>query len=73
MDKGQQSLESAATLTLGSMFLARFSTNSQRQIDLTNAFKSFLRDDSFKPCRKIAGLLGKHVWGSWGARKDHKV
>ena len=66
--KGQQSLESAAALTLGSfsqgaledigpaMFLARFSAaNLQRQIDLTNAFKSFFRDDSFKPCRKNAG------------------
>ena len=39
--KGQQSLESAATLTLGSMFLARFSTNLHRKIDLTNAFKTF--------------------------------
>ena len=71
--KGQQSLESAATLTLGSMFLARFSTNLTRTIDLANAFKSFFRDDYFKQCSKIAGCLGKHAWGSWGARKDHKV
>ena len=56
--KGQQSLESAATLTLGSMFLARFSTNLQRKLDLTNAFKSIFRDDSFKQCSKIAGVLG---------------
>ena len=55
--KGQQSLESAATLTMGSMSLARFSTNLQRKIGLTNAFKSFFRDDSFKQCSKIAGFL----------------
>ena len=40
------------------MFLARFSTILQRKIDLTNAFKSFFRDDSFKQCSKIAGFLG---------------
>ena len=40
------------------MFLARFSTNLHRKIDLTNAFKSFFRDDSFKLCSKIAGFLG---------------
>ena len=57
--KGQQRLESAATLTLGSMFLARLSTNLQRRVDLTNAFKSFFRDDSYKLCTKIAGILGK--------------
>ena len=56
--KQQQSLESAATLTLGSMFLNRFSTNLQQKIDLTNAFKSFFRDNSFKLCCKIAGFLG---------------
>ena len=65
--KGQQSLESAATLTLGSfshrwdggpaMFLVRCSANLHRKIDLTNAFKSIFRDDSFKPCSKIAGFL----------------
>ena len=56
--KGQQTLESAATLTSRSMFLARLSTNSQRNFDLTNAFKSIFRDDSFKQCSKIAGFLG---------------
>ena len=40
------------------MFLARFSTNLQRKIDLTNAFKTIFRDDSFKLCSKIAGFLG---------------
>ena len=40
------------------MFLARISTNLQRKIDLTNAFKSIFRDDSFKQCSKIAGFLG---------------
>ena len=35
-----------------------FSTNLQRKIDLTNAFKSICRDDSFKQCSKIAGVLG---------------
>ena len=40
------------------MFLARFSTNSQRKIRLTSAFKSIFRDDSFKLCSKIAGFLG---------------
>ena len=79
--KGQQSSESAATLTLGSMFFARFSTNLQRQIDLTNAFKTIFRDDSFKQCSKIAGFLG--VLGGARARlrarprerqaKGHKV
>ena len=61
--KGQQSLESAATLTLGSMLLARFSTTFQRQIDLTNAFKSFFRDNSFKLCSKNRWI----PWSSWGA------
>ena len=41
------------------MFLARCSTNLQRKIALTNAFKSFFRDDSFKLCSKIAGIVGK--------------
>ena len=40
------------------MFLARFSPNLQRKIDLTNAFKSIFRDNSFKLCSKIAGFLG---------------
>ena len=74
--KGQQSLESAATLTLGSMFLARFSTTLQRQIDLTNAFKSFFRDDSFKPCRKIAGflrVLGGRAHAGARARASEKL
>ena len=48
-----------AAPTLGSMFLPRVSTNLQPAIDLTNAFKSFFRDDSFKLCSKIAGTLGK--------------
>ena len=39
------------------MFLARFSTILQRKIDLTNAFRTFFRDDSFKQCSKIAGFL----------------
>ena len=51
-------MESAATLTLGSMFFARFSINVQRKIDLTNAYKSIFRDDSFKLCSKMAGFLG---------------
>ena len=38
--------------------MARFSTYLQRNIDLTNAFKSFFRDDSFELCSKIAGFLG---------------
>ena len=40
------------------MFLARCSTNLQRNVYLTNAFKTFFRDDSFKQCSKIAGFLG---------------
>ena len=40
------------------MFLARFSTNLQRKIDLTKAFKNIFRDDSFKQCSKNAGFLG---------------
>ena len=39
------------------MFLARFSAILQRKIDLTNAFKTIFRDDSFKPCSKIPGFL----------------
>ena len=54
--------------TSGSMFLTRFSTNVHRKIDLTNAFKSFFRDDSFKPCSKIAGLPGKQCLGCLGER-----
>ena len=41
------------------MFFARFSQNLSRKIDLTNTFKSFFHDDSFKLCSKIAGFLGK--------------
>ena len=40
------------------MFLARSSANLQRKIDLTHAFKSLFRDDSYKLCSKIAGFLG---------------
>ena len=40
------------------MFLVRFSANLHRKIDLTNAFKSIFRNDSFKLCSKIAGCLG---------------
>ena len=40
------------------MFLARFLSNLQRKIDLTNAVKYIFRDDSFKLCSKIAGFLG---------------
>ena len=43
---------------MGSMFLARVSTNLQREIDLANAFKSIFRDDSIKLRSKIAGFLG---------------
>ena len=50
------------------MFLARFSTNIPRKIDLTNAFKSLCRDDSFKPCSKIAGYLGQQRLGCLGER-----
>ena len=66
-------MESAATLTLGSMFLARFSTNLQRKIDLINAFKSFFRDDSFKLCSKIAGFLGVLGGRALSEAKGHKV
>ena len=49
-------------------------SNLQRQIDLNNAFKSFFRGDSCKPCRRIAG---NRAWGAWGARmreaKRHKA
>ena len=40
------------------MFLALFLTNLEQKFDLTNAFKSILREDSFKLCSKIAGFLG---------------
>ena len=39
------------------MSRVEISTTLQRKIDLTNAFKSFFRDDSFKLCSKIAGVL----------------
>ena len=39
------------------MFLACFSANSQRKINLINAFKTICRDDSFKLCSKIVGFL----------------
>ena len=45
------------------MFLVRFPQHVQRKIDLTNAFKNFFRDDSFKPCTNIAGFLGKQRLG----------
>ena len=57
-----------AAPTLGSMLWARFSSNLHRKIDLTNAFKSFFRDDFFELCSKIAGILakqgakGRKVW-----------
>ena len=63
------SLGIPADPTLGNMFLARFSTNIQRLIDLTNAFKNFFRDDSFKPCSKIAGFLGKQGLGFLGGAR----
>ena len=52
------SLGIPADPTLGTMFLARFSTTLKQTIDLTNVFQSFLCDD-FEPCSKIAGSLGK--------------
>ena len=45
-----------------------FPTNLQRNIDLTNAFKSLFRDDSLKPCNKIAVYLGKQCLGCFGWR-----
>ena len=39
------------------MFLAHFSTNLHRKMNLTNAFKSIFRDDSFKQPSEIAGFL----------------
>ena len=74
----QQSLKSAATLTLGS-----FSHGALEDLGGMEVKQSFwlvfrhmysiFRDDSFKLCSKIAGVLGKHAWGSWGACKDHKI
>ena len=40
------------------MFLACFSIILHRKIDLTNAFKSTFRDDSFEQWVKIDGFLG---------------
>ena len=45
------------------MFFVRFSANLRRKIDLTNAYKSFLCDDSFKLCSKMAGFCGKQGLG----------
>ena len=55
------------------MFLTRFSSLSQRKIDLTKTFKSFLRDDSFKLCSKIAGFLGKQRLGCLGERAQARA
>ena len=56
--------------TLGSVFLACSFTNLQRKMNLTNAFKSFFRDDSFKLCNKSLDSLKNSAWGSGGrARK----
>ena len=41
------------------MFFGLFSTHLHRKMDLTNAFKSFFRNESFKLCSKIAGFPGK--------------
>ena len=53
------------------MFLARFSGQLQQQIDLTKAFKSFFRNDSFYPCRQLAGFLGKQGLGFLGGARMH--
>ena len=63
------SLGIPADPTLGSMFLACFSTNLQRKIDLTNAFKSIFRDDSLQPCSEIAGFVGKQGLGLLGGAR----
>ena len=58
------------------MFLARFSANLQGKTDLTNAFKSIFRDDSFKLCSKIAGflrVLGRHAHACARARASEKL
>ena len=58
------------------MFLARFSTILQRRNDLTNAFKSFFRDDSFKLCSKFAGflaVLGRRAHACARARASEKL
>ena len=54
------------------MFWARFSTTLQRKIDLTRAFKSFFRDNSFKQCSKIAGVLGGRALACTRARASEK-
>ena len=51
------------------MLLARFSTKLQRKIDFTDALKRIFRDDSFKPCNKIAGYLGKYYLGFLGVAR----
>ena len=53
------------------MFLARFSTHLQRNIDLINAFKNLFRDDSFKLCSKIAGFLGVLGWCTHACARAH--
>ena len=46
---------------LGKHVFGLFFTNLHQKLDLTNAFKSFFRDDSFEPCSNIAGSLGKSL------------
>ena len=58
------------------MFLASFSKNVQRKIDLTNAFKTIFRNNSFKQCNKIAGfpgVLGGRAHACARARASEKL
>ena len=50
------------------MFLARFSTNLPRKIDLTNAFKSFFATILLSRAAKSPNSLGNRVRGPWGVR-----
>ena len=50
------------------MFLARFSTKSQREIDLTNAFYAFFATIRLSYAPKSTDSLGNSAWGAWGAR-----
>ena len=66
--EGQQSLQFAATLTLASMILARSSTNLQRKIDLTKAFKNLFATILLSHAAKLLlpwktglGVLGGRV------------
>ena len=76
MAEEQQSLESAATLTLGSFShgaLEDIGGMEVQQCSWLVFVDNFSRDNSVKPCTKIAGFLGKQRLGCLGGRAHEKL